>query len=537
MRKHCQEGYGKVMWGLVMVGLCALGWAQEEPPAEEGAEQVQVLEPTNLPLYNGNLEEMQEKWQVELGSWGSGSVEEVEEYGLGEEGKSLKVHTLGYYRGARLDFKNPPDISEFFQRPLSFLELEIAFLEQQPATGGVGMKGPGVVPGGVEGMGMEMPFPGMPMPGLEGSQAPGRVPTGEPGAGLEGSVAPGIQPGMFPGMQPGMFPGMQPGQQPGTQPGQQPRMFPGMQPGMFPGMQPGMFPGMQPGQQPGTQPGAQPGMFPGMQPGAQPGMQPGQLPGMFPGMQQGMPPGQYPGMPPGQYPGMPPGQYPRGVEGMPMPGMGMEGGLEGMEEVGEEEVELPGMMPGMVPGEGVTGRPTPGVTTGPQPPATTMLRIMLETDEGYLILEDYPFDYQFQPLAEGWTHLLIPLDQFLNPQNVTPRHLKRLVIFGDNEDEFYIGRIRFLTDDIPIILQFVGPREVTIATGEEHTFQVNANGGTAELRYKWDFGDGNQTQTEEPTVKHTYEKPGKYRVTVTAIDKGGVKESVNDTIIAVVEKG
>jgi len=62
--------------------------------------------------------------QLALGGWGSGSVKEVSEQSYVGP-RSLRIVTQGYYAGARLDLKNPVDLSGFVGKPNSYLILAL----------------------------------------------------------------------------------------------------------------------------------------------------------------------------------------------------------------------------------------------------------------------------------------------------------------------------------------------------------------------------------------------------------------------------
>jgi len=49
-------------------------------------------------------------------------------------------------------------------------------------------------------------------------------------------------------------------------------------------------------------------------------------------------------------------------------------------------------------------------------------------------------------------------------------------------------------------------------------------------KYKWDFGDGNITEVEEPVITHTYSISGNYTVKLTVTDDKGVKSSISRNI-------
>ncbi len=62
--------------------------------------------------------------------------------------------------------------------------------------------------------------------------------------------------------------------------------------------------------------------------------------------------------------------------------------------------------------------------------------------------------------------------------------------------------------------------------GESVTFTAGVTGGTNVL-YRWDFNDGTQATgySADPTVTHSFTRPGIYYVTVTVIDASGLPQS------------
>ncbi len=166
---------------ILTVGLTTVGFAQE----------------CKVPLFSGNTE------SVELGSWGSGSVEVDDEESY-LEGKALKVETTGFFAGARLDPKEPLDAGRFLSDPEGgYMKLVVKIHEAEPVE-----QGPTGPEGGLPGEGM---FPG------EGGMMPGEMgaPAGERPPDIDAPIEPGMEPGIGPGMGPGMEPGMGPGMEPG----------------------------------------------------------------------------------------------------------------------------------------------------------------------------------------------------------------------------------------------------------------------------------------------------------------------------------
>jgi hypothetical protein len=219
-------------------------------------------------------------------------------------------------------------------------------------------------------------------------------------------------------------------------------------------------------------------------------------------------PGSYPGgsMPPGYTPpgGMPPGYTPPG--GMP-PGY-----------------TPPGGMPGAYPGSPGAGYPTGSGGMRKAPPATTMLRVELDTDRGPVIAEDQRFDPSFE-VNTGWTRVFIPLTDFVNPSERTPTTLKRLLLFGDKSDAFYVGMVRFVTDGLPIKPVINGDKVMGAVAGQQFWLQGSATAGLSTVDYVWDWGDGTTPDKgKNPIGSHIYTKAGSFTVTLTCHDQDGLKE-------------
>lgn len=66
--------------------------------------------------------------------------------------------------------------------------------------------------------------------------------------------------------------------------------------------------------------------------------------------------------------------------------------------------------------------------------------------------------------------------------------------------------------------------------GQPLALDASASTGPVE-EYAWDFGDGTQETTSEPTVEHTYEDPGSYSVEVTVSGSGGQDTGQIDVLV------
>lgn len=129
--------------------------------------------PQELLIYDGRpLEEL----GIKAGGWGSGSIGQVKER-VFRGSFSLKLTSLNYYEGGRLEFSRPIDLSPFLNNPYAFLQFRVSLGTYALPTFPGAFGGPGA-PGAFGGM----PGAGGPgfggMPGMGG--APGMfAPTGQ----------------------------------------------------------------------------------------------------------------------------------------------------------------------------------------------------------------------------------------------------------------------------------------------------------------------------------------------------------------------
>ena len=184
----------------------------------------------------------------------------------------------------------------------------------------------------------------------------------------------------------------------------------------------------------------------------------------------------------------------------------------------------------MYPGPGGQAPPLPGQQGGIRgaqtlPPATKFLRIVLITTDGVLAAEDVPVPKESGQEFQGWTSIYVPLDEFKRLGSLQTPRLKRIIISGDADDEFYIARIRLVSDDEPMRLEAVLGTERTVQAGQPAEFRVVPDTGLSIVKYRWNFGDGSPVEeTDDPVATHTFKSAGDYTVTVQVIDTEGKKK-------------
>ena len=87
-----------------------------------------------------------------------------------------------------------------------------------------------------------------------------------------------------------------------------------------------------------------------------------------------------------------------------------------------------------------------------------------------------------------------------------------------------------ISEGIPPIADFTySPEEPT--TDDEITFtSLSTEGDGTISTYNWNFGDGTEIATEEPTITHTYENDGGYTVMLTVTDDIGLSDTTTQPI-------
>jgi FOG: PKD repeat len=103
-----------------LTGLLLLGGAAAA--RQQGA----ALPPVTFSLFRGDTGD------VTLSGWGSGRAEETKENVLVGD-SAIRVTTQGLYQGARIDFKNPVDLSSAFMNPKTYVRLQVRFTTTQTA--------------------------------------------------------------------------------------------------------------------------------------------------------------------------------------------------------------------------------------------------------------------------------------------------------------------------------------------------------------------------------------------------------------------
>ncbi|MFO7948331.1 MAG: PKD domain-containing protein [Armatimonadota bacterium] len=261
---------------------------------------------------------------------------------------------------------------------------------------------------------------------------------------------------------------------------------------------------------------------------------------MFP---EDMPPDMFPEeMPPGEWReggrrgG--PGPGGRGDRPGPMPPEEMPPEMmdPGMMEPGMDPGMDPGMMePGMMPEDMMPGEGGPGRQPEAPPPMITKLRALLVTDEGQLDSGDVDILHA-QDALENWYTMVIPLADFEGSVENPDAKLERIALFGDVKEKFWVGTVKLVAEDEPLVADAGEPRRVKV--NEPVTFEAKAQPGNGNARYAWDFDswDGLDEDAIGREATWPFLEPGFYEVTLTVSDRSGRHVTRVDTVDVLVEE-
>ncbi|MDH7601249.1 MAG: PKD domain-containing protein [Armatimonadota bacterium] len=161
-------------------------------------------------------------------------------------------------------------------------------------------------------------------------------------------------------------------------------------------------------------------------------------------------------------------------------------------------------------------------------PKVTTVRFVFVSEGGKSVEVEEPTN-PIDP-EDNWCRVAVPLAKFRSAaENGGEFRLKRLLIFTDIPNSFYLGEIKLVTDKSPIKVDALPSQVVVIY--DEVILQAKADGGVASLSYSWDFDASNGIQEEltGPIGRYIYTKGGDYTVTLTVKDVDGIKQPVTVT--------
>jgi len=426
-------------------------------------------------VYNGDLKSA--PVPIALGSWGSGSLQEVSEMQF-QGPSSLKLTSQGDFQGGRLDFQKPIDISGYAGQPNAYIEVWVRPYYARP-------KPTETTTGTSEGQGVA-PAPGAPTPGTS------RLGAG--GFGLGGRLGRYGTPGTT------------------TTPGTAQRPYGAATPGYPSARRSSGLGGVGIGGR--TRGGYGTPTTPGYG-----GTTRGR--GGLGGAARG-----------GAYGGQ---TYGRGTaRGGTYGAGGAYGGAYGGGAYGGGRTfsRRPRAVAKPKTAETTAAQPA---QTGPASAEeaqfqTDGLRVRLVTDKGTAVLSDYPI-YPGDRNSAGWVRVGFPLSEFKGPIG---DKLDRMVIYAQRPDTMYIGEVKLALDTQPLEAAPAAYPAIT-RVGQSVTFLLNPKPTLTPIRAVWDFDNSNGIQEEAAgtRVMNVYTQPGDYEATVTISDATGASPATKTYVMLV----
>lgn len=177
------------------------------------------------------------------------------------------------------------------------------------------------------------------------------------------------------------------------------------------------------------------------------------------------------------------------------------------------------------------GGTAPGGTAAEAPliPNITKLRLQFVLSDGRQadVLRVIP-SVSDPAAGQGWYSVPVPISSLKFGGGAAPL-LKSITLGGDQFGVFYVGRVRLASDAVPLSVQIDGPGKAE--TGQPLTFSAKGETGLSNVRYVWNFGDGESSEPDAgPTVTHAYTRGDRNEtVTLTVTDVDGLKKPAQAT--------
>lgn len=201
------------------------------------------------------------------------------------------------------------------------------------------------------------------------------------------------------------------------------------------------------------------------------------------------------------------------------------------------EMMDPGMMdpemmdPGMWdPGMMDPGMMDPGMMAPVAPPKKiSMVRALIVTDEGAIDsgaieIADYA------EIVDDWVQIVLPLDRFAGPVDVSGGQIQHIALFGDVEETFWLGDVTLGYEEQPLVADAGENR--TVRANQDVTFEAAPQPEGVSANYVWDFDhlDGVQEEGFGRVTEWSFPSAGYYVVTLTVTDPQGRKVDRTDRV-------
>ncbi len=187
---------------------------------------------------------------------------------------------------------------------------------------------------------------------------------------------------------------------------------------------------------------------------------------------------------------------------------------------------LPGAAPIMPGGRGFG---TAAVSQPPEP--IDRIRVVLVTDKGQLSSGGLLLDPNL-PFEDDWVQIRVVLSDFARPEDLQGATLQRVVITGNHEGIVYVGDLKIIQEDTPLVADIEGAAWHTVRAGQVMQFSAKPQHEGVKASYQWDFDDLNGLGIDGYGQEASYQFPeaGYYVVTLRVADFNGQLQPRMDTI-------
>ncbi len=177
---------------------------------------------------------------------------------------------------------------------------------------------------------------------------------------------------------------------------------------------------------------------------------------------------------------------------------------------------------------------TAAVSQPPEP--IDRIRVVLVTDKGQLSSGGLLLDPNLA-VEDDWVQIRVALSDFARPEDLQGATLQRVVITGNREGTVYVGDLKIIQEDTPLVANIEGAALRTVRAGQAMQFSAKPQHEGVRANYQWDFDDLNGLGIDGYGEEVSYQFPeaGYYVVTLRVTDFNGQLQSRMDTIRVKVE--
>jgi len=162
--------------------------------------------------------------------------------------------------------------------------------------------------------------------------------------------------------------------------------------------------------------------------------------------------------------------------------------------------------------------------------------VVLVTDKGQLSSGGLLLDPNLA-FENDWLQLRAVLADFARPEDLQGATLQRVVITGNCEGTVYVGDLKIVQEDTPLVADIEGTPIRTVSAGQPVQFSAKPQHEGVKASYQWDFDnlDGLSTDAYGEQVSYQFPEPGYYVVTLRVTDMNGLLQPRMDTVKVKVE--